>query len=324
MCWLEDRVFSLTRNGIGESIRQSHSQEFSNDVKDALVKIDVHGSGKNAENHELMKRTESVRKHDLPLRSGFVQSILREVASRVQASGWGNLPDIANRAFPTEGSGCLVQNLDPQPSQAVEDMTHTGHGEGEDQIPDDSDEADKNDLILSKSGMEPEIHKADGKKLMDLTVDEFTDRLCPQTAKLIDPYLNNELHKRRCDISPEQRTQVVRDLTLQLAKRKFPGDEDEGGISGTMAYAKELRETKLDEDLSKSPPKSGFFVTPEEYVLVESALHIYIDNEEWMEECISTHLDKLRAGEPLVNGDQGMPKQPQTQAQPTDATDSPQ
>ncbi len=234
MCWLEDRVFSLTRSGSRESSRQKHSHEFSDDVKAALSEIDVSGSGGNIENHELMKRIESVRKRDLPLRSGFVQSILREVASQVQASGKDGLPDIANRAFPANGDAVRSKTpeLDvsllfssPKKAKKREAIGVFHSPEGEDQ--DDSIEISHS---YSARNLQPEPGRAEADNLSSMNNGMFFGRLSDHVEEIVQPYIVAETRKISGQTSMNLNAEIddARDsepiakvLTGRLARESF-------------------------------------------------------------------------------------------------------
>ncbi len=169
MCWIEDRVFSLTRSGHPDSSRQSQSKEFSEDVKNALTEIGVDTEG--VDEHQLMKQIKSVQVRDLPLRSGFVQSILREVASLENASGSDRLPDIAKAAFSETDTGSPAQasvyqedllERDSEPEQVVTNTSDNSHGEIWHETPVYGDESVRNDPKLSSETV-GETHKADEK-----------------------------------------------------------------------------------------------------------------------------------------------------------------
>ncbi len=303
VCWLEDRVFSLTRSGKVTSSRQERSEKFVEHVSDALVEIGVEPAG--IKEHDLIRQIESVRKRDLPLRSGFVQSILREVASLEHASGQGRLPDIAKVAFPAE----VVSSV--QGSDAGKDMTHISYDESGSQISDDSGEADKNDLSLSETEMELEIHKAGGEDFMNLTAADFTEKLCQYAkGRLIGPSLDGELFRRDVSINPEQYNKVVSDTTLELAKRKLPSNEGEDAISGTMTYAK----SEYDKIKNYVAQGVGNPVVMEEDALFETVFKICGDASEsgLMSEVVSRNLDCLGVGvgEPHGNDVQGVLQPP--------------
>ncbi len=114
VCWLEDRVFSLTRSGKSPSLRQKSSYQFAYDVGEALLEIDPNlgAEGGNVDTHELVRRIESVRVRDLSLRSGFVRDILQEVATLAREADHGDtLPELARNAFPVQNP---VRDEDPE------------------------------------------------------------------------------------------------------------------------------------------------------------------------------------------------------------------
>ena len=319
VCWLEDRVFSLTRSSYPESSRQKQSQEFAGYVSAALLEI-----GEDAEKvdeHELIKQIESVRKRDLPLRSGFVQSILQDVAVLQRDAGWGELPEIAKAVFLETDTDSPAQDpvyqedlleRDSEPEQMVTNTSDNSHDKSGHQTPVHGDESVRNDPSLPSSEMEVETHKNDEKKFADLTGAEFTDRLCSQTRRLVVGYLDIELKRRQCDINPEQSTQVVKDATLELAKRKFPGEEGHDPISDIMAHTKELEKNKFYENVNESFAKP--VAASEDEALVETALELFVDNEAWLEAYISTRLDELGIGVSPVDDPNSSPKVSQLKA----------
>ncbi len=262
MCWIEDRVFSLTRSGHPDSRRQSQSKEFSEDVKNALTEIGVDTGG--VDEHQLMKQIKSVQVRDLPLRSGFVQSILRGVASLENGSGKDRLPEIAKAAFSETDTGSPAQapvyqdalpERDPEPEQVVTNTSDNGHDKSGHQTPVHGDESVRNDPKLSSETV-GETHKADGKKLADLTSAEFTERLYPKMKWHVGERLRAKLlYGSSRAITEEQREQIIKGAILELASSRFPSEEGQDPISGTMAYAKKREEVLYSEKKSRSAAK---------------------------------------------------------------------
>ncbi len=159
VCWLERRVFSLTRSGQRDSSRQKHSQEFAAHVGDALAEIGVGAEGEGK--HDLIRKIESVQKRDLPLRSGFVQSILQEVAALQRNAGQGVLPDIAQMAFPPAAEvihqeefrdqGVVVPDGQLEPGRAAE----VGHGDRDEGLPQVPANRDNEPVIVPQNLPEP-------------------------------------------------------------------------------------------------------------------------------------------------------------------------
>ncbi len=118
VCWLEDRVFSLTRSGESPSLRQKSSNQFASDVGEALREIDpaLDADGKDVWKHDLVRRIESVRVRDLPLRSGFVRGILQEVATLAGKQNHGDeLPELARNAFSVQDEEPRQREVQIQP-----------------------------------------------------------------------------------------------------------------------------------------------------------------------------------------------------------------
>ncbi len=276
VCWLEDRVFSLTSSGSRESSRQSYSREFSNDVKAALLEIGVSDDEGDIKDHNLIKQIESVRKRDLPLRSGFVQSILREVALQARDNGQNSLPDVVGQAFAEK----IVSSANESGRQTQVGGEVTGRNYPNPSIPE----------------MTTEINIAGGEDFMNQTGVGFTEELCLYTQHLFAPSLNKMSKERGCTLEKHQRDQVVRDATLQLAKRKFPGGEGEDDISGTMVNAKKLFEGKFNVNATRGSPKSVEHL--KDVVFDESSRAIFAGRfEEYLlEDYISESLDRLGVG----------------------------
>ena len=249
MCWIEDRVFSLTRSGHPDSSRQSQSKEFSEDVKKALREIDVDTEG--VDEHQLMKQIKSVQVRDLPLRSGFVQSILREVASLENASGKGRLPKIAKEAFLSNGEVARSKtpelNVDllfssPEKAGRREVIGVDGSSEGE------SDD-DSVELSHSYSGSNPQPGsgrakadnlssipgsgraKADNLSSMDNGM--FLDRLSDHVEEIVRPYVVTETQGIFSETSLDSYTEagyardtkaVAKVLTGRLARTSFTSE----------------------------------------------------------------------------------------------------
>ncbi len=301
MCWIEDRVFSLTRSDHPDSRRQSQSKEFSEDVKNALTEIGVDTEG--VDEHQLMKQIKSVQVRDLPLRSGFVQSILRGVASLENGSGKDRLPEIAKAAFSETDTGSPAQALvyqdalperDPEPEQVVTNTSDNGHDKSGHQTPVHGDESVRNDPKLSSETV-GETHKADGKKLADLTSAEFTERLCQQTKGIFSIHLDAELRTSGRNITQEQREEIVRGATLELASLRFPSDEGHDPISGTMAYAKECEEARHEESKGRGRNLSAAKI--QEKVFVD--LELKIGDHDRFKAYVSARLDELEGVESI-------------------------
>ncbi len=131
VCWLEDRVFSLTRSGSRLSPRQKSSNQFAADVAEALREIDpdLVAEGGGGEKHDLVRRIESVQVRDLPLRSGFVRGILQEVATLARRAEHGDkLPDLAKNAFPVQdgrlGQPAVHPEVGAQDNREAEEVIH--------------------------------------------------------------------------------------------------------------------------------------------------------------------------------------------------------
>ena len=246
MCWIEDRVFSLTRSGHPDSSRQSQSKEFSEDVKKALTEIDVDTEG--VDEHQLMKQIKSVQVRDLPLRSGFVQSILREVASLENASGKGRLPKIAKEAFLSNGE--VARSKTPELNVDLLFLSSEKAGRREVISVDGSSEGESDDdsveLSHSYSGPNPQPGsgrakadnlssipgsgraKADNLSSMDNGM--FFDRLSDHVEEIVRPYVVTETQGIFSEPSLDSCTEadyahdtkaVAKVLTGRLARTSF-------------------------------------------------------------------------------------------------------
>ena len=160
VCWLERRVFSLTRSGQRDSSRQKHSQEFAAHVGDALAEIGVGAEGEGK--HDLIRKIESVQKRDLPLRSGFVQSILQEVAALQRNAGQGVLPDIAKTAFPAAAEVIHQEEFRDQgvvvpgePGYEPRRAAEVGHGDRDEGLPQVPANRDNEPVIVPQNLPEP-------------------------------------------------------------------------------------------------------------------------------------------------------------------------
>ena len=312
VCWLEDRVLSLTRSvGREPTIRQKHSSEFARHVSATLTEIGEHGAD-GVENHYLMKKIELVQKRDLPLRSGFVRSILWQVALLQGDSGQGVLPDIAKQAFLAE-------------PPAVPGVDYGGRDEGEHQIPDDRNVAhrgDQNqpppDIPANKNvagggqqlppQMAAGVHKADVRDYKDfanLSSGDFTEKLCQYMANFVSKIVDGQLDQRECRITNHQCDQIVRETTLRLADNKYPGGEGEDRILTTFVTAQDMHKQLVAENEQKGFPRSPADL--EKTVVTLIGYNIGVNQGDWMETIVSENLNNLMIEPPLENADQGIP-----------------
>ncbi len=313
VCWLEDRVFSLTRSGQVTSSRQERSEKFVEHVSDALVEIGVERAG--IKEHELIKQIESVRKRDLPLRSGFVQSILRKVATQVRDSGRDGLPDIAKTAFPAENPEEEVvrheRNL-PLPAEHEVVPQDNQHEVGPQFQDNRGVRGGDRNRELAPHGVDPRPYEPNEEayeKFQNLTGADFTEKLCPYTELVLGNCLDDELRKRKSTISLEQRNDVVKATTLELASMKFGyGNEDGDYISPTMRYAKETYRTAYNADIRQQAGKSADVM--ESDTLAEISYLILEGNEQPLKNYISDYLNYKRMGVAHAEGVQDISRQP--------------
>ena len=321
VCWLERRVFSLTRSGQRDSSRQKHSQEFAAHVGDALAEIGVGAEGEGK--HDLIRKIESVQKRDLPLRSGFVQSILQEVAALQRNAGQGVLPDIAQMAFPPAAEvihqveirdqGVVVPDGQLEPGRAAE-VVHGDRDEGLPQVPanrDNEPEIVQQNLpvpnILRNNPADP-IQPKRFDEFSQVSGSVFTERLSGYTGDmLIGPCLNEEVNRRGIKISSQVYNKIVNHATLELAVFTYQVEDGERPIFGTYNFAQDLHERWVGEN-----NKATNRATPEQLehdVLYRTACNICNGNEDWVKNYVVERLNLMGAVALPENANQGIPQQ---------------